>query len=445
MGEESIFSLSGEEMNFEAPLAERMRPRTLDEYAGQRHLLGKGMALRNLLEGGRVPSCILYGPPGVGKTTLVRLMARVTKRTLLEINAVSAKVETLRDLVERARREKGLSGRAAIAFVDEIYHFNSRQQNVLLPAVETGDLILVGTTTENPWFEINKTLLSRMVVYTLEPLSADDLCALLKRAMADGERGVARLGVSADDAVLRRIAELAGGDARQALTRLEAAASAAAMGGGSALTEEIVAQSSGAATQRYDRNANDHYAVISALIKSMRGSDPDAALYWLARMLEGGDDVRFICRRLCIFAAEDVGLADPMALVLAQNASAAVDRVGMPEADLILGEAVIYLASALKSNSAYLAIKSARRNVLEGNIMEVPSHLRNDGSGYVYPHDSPSHWVPQAYMPEVRRFYFPGKLGAESRIGERLKKLWKRFSEEAEQSGEKEASDPRRD
>ncbi len=445
MGEESIFSLSGEEMNFEAPLAERMRPRTLDEYAGQRHLLGKGMALRNLLEGGRVPSCILYGPPGVGKTTLVRLMARVTKRTLLEINAVSAKVETLRDLVERARREKGLSGRAAIGFVDEIYHFNSRQQNVLLPAVETGDLILVGTTTENPWFEINKTLLSRMVVYTLEPLSADDLCALLKRAMADGERGVARLGVSADDAVLRRIAELAGGDARQALTRLEAAASAAAMGGGSALTEEIVAQSSGAATQRYDRNANDHYAVISALIKSMRGSDPDAALYWLARMLEGGDDVRFICRRLCIFAAEDVGLADPMALVLAQNASAAVDRVGMPEADLILGEAVIYLASAPKSNSAYLAIKSARRNVLEGNIMEVPSHLRNDGSGYVYPHDSPSHWVPQVYMPEVRRFYFPGKLGAESRIGERLKKLWKRFSEEAEQSGEKEALDLRRD
>ncbi|WP_281679159.1 replication-associated recombination protein A [Synergistes jonesii] len=432
-------------MNFEAPLAERMRPRTLDEYAGQRHLLGKGMALRNLLEGGRVPSCILYGPPGVGKTTLVRLMARVTKRTLLEINAVSAKVETLRDLVERARREKGLSGRAAIGFVDEIYHFNSRQQNVLLPAVETGDLILVGTTTENPWFEINKTLLSRMVVYTLEPLSADDLCALLKRAMADGERGVARLGVSADDAVLRRIAELAGGDARQALTRLEAAASAAAMGGGSALTEEIVAQSSGAATQRYDRNANDHYAVISALIKSMRGSDPDAALYWLARMLEGGDDVRFICRRLCIFAAEDVGLADPMALVLAQNASAAVDRVGMPEADLILGEAVIYLASAPKSNSAYLAIKSARRNVLEGNIMEVPSHLRNDGSGYVYPHDSPSHWVPQVYMPEVRRFYFPGKLGAESRIGERLKKLWKRFSEEAEQSGEKEALDLRRD
>ena len=210
------------------------------------------------------------------------------------------------------------------------------------------------------------------------------------------------------------------------------------MGGGSLLTDEIVAESTGAATQRYDRNSNDHYAVISALIKSMRGSDPDAALYWLARMLEGGDDVRFITRRLCIFAAEDVGLADPMALVVTQNAAAAVDRVGMPEANLILGEAVIYLASAPKSNSAYLAIKAAQQNVREGKIMEVPSHLRNDGEGYVYPHDSPNHWVPQAYMPEVRRFYFPGKLGAEARIEERLKRLWKRFSTEAEEKQDKE-------
>lgn len=422
----------GGRMGFEVPLAERMRPLSLDEYAGQSHILGKGKALRNLLEGGTVPSCILYGPPGVGKTTLVRLMARTTGRKLLEINAVSAKVETLRSLVENAQAEKRLSGHTAIAFVDEIYHFNSKQQNVLLPWVEKGDIILVGTTTENPWFEINKTLLSRMIVYTLKPLDAAELTTLLLRAMRDADRGLGRLGVEAEPALIQKIAELSGGDARQALTRLEAAVSAAAMGGGSRLTEEILLQSTGTASQRYDRDSNDHYAVISALIKSIRGSDPDAALYWLARMLEGGDDIHFITRRLCISASEDIGLADPMALVVAQNASAAVDRVGVPEAALILSEAVVYLAAAPKSNSAYLAIKAAMQNVREGNIIEVPSHLRNDGEGYVYPHDSPAHWVPQAYLPEVRRFYFPGQLGAESRIAERLKRLWKRFSETPE-------------
>lgn len=436
MASEKLFE-SEDSLNFETPLAERMRPRTLDEYAGQSHILAPGKALRRMLEGGKTPSCILYGPPGVGKTTLVRLMARVTGRELLEINAVSAKVETLRDLLDRAKKSRDSSGRSAIAFVDEIYHFNSKQQNVLLPAVEKGDLILIGTTTENPWFEINKTLLSRMVVYTLEPLKTEELLTLLERALNDRARGLGLLGVSADRGLLERIAALSGGDARQALTRLETSVSAAAMGGGSVLTEEIVAQSVGGAIQRYDRNSNDHYAVISALIKSLRGSDPDAALYWLARMLEAGDDLRFITRRLCILAAEDVGLADPMALVIAQNAAAAVDRVGMPEASLILGEAVVYLASAPKSNSAYLAINAAMRSVREGDLMEVPRHLRNDGEGYVYPHDSPGHWAPQAYLPEVRRFYFPGKLGAEQRIEERLKRLWKRFSTEEEAKEEK--------
>ena len=293
MAEGSLFGET-EPLRFEVPLAERMRPASLDEYAGQRHILGRGKALRLLLEGGRVPSCILYGPPGVGKTTLVRLMAKVTGRELLEINAVSAKVETLRDLLDDAAASKASSGRSAIAFVDEIYHFNKKQQNVLLPSVEAGGLILVGTTTENPWFEINKTLLSRMVVYTLEPLRTEDICALLERALNDKERGLGRLGVAADKKLLEKIAALAGGDARQALTRLEASVSAAAMGGGSVLTEEIIAQSTGRAIQRYDRDSNDHYAVISALIKSIRGSDPDAALYWLARMLEAGDDLRFI-------------------------------------------------------------------------------------------------------------------------------------------------------
>ncbi|MBP8685052.1 MAG: replication-associated recombination protein A [Synergistaceae bacterium] len=415
---------------YEIPLAERMRPDNLDDYAGQEHILGPGKPLRIMLEGGKVPSCILYGPPGVGKTTLVRIMSKTTGRELLEINAVSAKVETLRTLVDQAKASKRTSGRSAIAFVDEIYHFNTKQQNVLLPSVETGDIILVGTTTENPWFEINKTLLSRMVVYTLKPLDEENIASLLENALSDKVRGLGMLEVTADKSVIGKLALLAGGDARQALTRLEAAASAVALGGGREVTLKIIAESTGMATQRYDRVSDDHYAVISALIKSLRGSDPDAALYWLARMLAAGDDLRFICRRLCIFASEDVGLADSMALVVAQNAAAAVDRVGLPEADIILGQAVVYLASAPKSNSSYLGIRAAMKAVEEGDLMEVPYHLRNDGEGYQYPHDSPGHWVPQAYLPEQRRFYYPGKLGAEARIKERLKLFWKRFADD---------------
>lgn len=438
--ENSLFTMDEENENkalFETPLADRMRPSTLDEYTGQTHIVGAGAPLRAMLEGGKVPSCILYGPPGVGKTTLVRLMARVTGRELLEINAVSAKVETLRTLVEKAQDVKRMTGHSAVAFVDEIYHFNSKQQNVLLPHVETGDIILVGTTTENPWFEINKTLLSRMVVYTLKPLSENDLFTLLKRALENREKGLGELEVTADEELLMKIASLAGGDARQALTRLEVAVSSVALAGGSVLTEELISRSTGMATQRYDRKSTDHYAVISALIKSIRGSDPDAAVYWLSRMLVAGDDIRFICRRLCISAAEDIGLADPMALVIAQNASAAVDRVGLPEARIILSEAVIYLASAPKSNSAYNAVNSAISAVESGELMEVPSHLRNDGEGYIYPHDYPNHWVAQAYLPKQKRFYEPGKLGMEVRIRERLKHFWKRFIDDKPEEKDK--------
>jgi len=439
MEEGSIFSREndGRAVLYEIPLAERMRPETLDNYVGQAHILGPGKPLRVMLEGGKAPSCILYGPPGVGKTTLVRIMSRTTGRELLEINAVSAKVETLRTLVDNAKASKRITGRSAIAFVDEIYHFNTKQQNVLLPSVETGDIILVGTTTENPWFEINKTLLSRMVVYTLKPLGEQDIVLLLERALSDKVKGLGMLGVTADKSVINKLAALSGGDARQALTRLEAAASSVALSGGSEITLKVIAESTGMATQRYDRVSDDHYAVISALIKSLRGSDPDAALYWLARMLAAGDDLRFICRRLCIFASEDVGLADPMALVVAQNTAAAVDRVGLPEADIILGEAVVYLASAPKSNSSYLGIRAAMKAVEEGDLMEVPYHLRNDGDGYIYPHDSPGHWVPQAYLPEQRRFYYPGKIGAEARIRERLKLYWKRFADDPAEEQEK--------
>ncbi|MDR1049307.1 MAG: replication-associated recombination protein A, partial [Synergistaceae bacterium] len=388
----------------DTPLAERMRPRNLDEYCGQAHLMGRGAPLRSLVESGRVPSCVLYGAPGVGKTTLVRLIAAVTGRSLLEINAVTAKVAELRDLVEEARRLKAIGGGvSALAFVDELYHFNSSQQNVLLPSVEKGDLILIGTTTENPRYEINKTLLSRMLVFDLKPLLPEELLPLLRRALSDRERGLGVLEVRAADDVLLGIASSSGGDARQALTRLEASASFAAAAGGTELTASAVERTAGAASVRFDRKGDDHYSIISAMIKSIRGSDPDAAVYWLARLLSGGEDIRFICRRVLISAAEDVGLADPMALPIAAAASWAADMTGLPEARIVLSEAVIYLASAPKSNSAYLAVDKACAEIDGGELQPVPHHLKPDGSGYLYPHDDPRHWLPQQYMERPRR------------------------------------------
>ncbi|MDR2136943.1 MAG: replication-associated recombination protein A [Synergistaceae bacterium] len=414
----------------DTPLAERMRPQTLEEYCGQAHLMGKGAPLRSLIETGRVPSCILYGPPGVGKTTLVRLIAKCTERSLLEINAVTAKVAELRELVEEARRLKVMGGGvSALAFVDELYHFNSSQQNVLLPSVEKGDLILIGTTTENPRYEINKTLLSRMVVFDLKPLSAPELLPLLRRALEDGSRGLGGMEVRAADQVLLNVASSSGGDVRQALTRLEASASFVAAAGGKELTDEAVERTVGSASIRFDRQGDDHYSIISAMIKSIRGSDPDAAVYWLARLLAGGEDIRFICRRILISAAEDIGLADPAALQVAAAATYAADMTGLPEARIILSEAVIYLASAPKSNSAYLAVDRADAEIAKGELQPVPHHLKPDGSGYLYPHDDPRHWLPQQYMERPRRYYYPGELGYEQHIGARLRKFWRRFSE----------------
>lgn len=405
---------------WETPLAERMRPLSLDEMAGQVHLLSREAPLFRAVASGRVPSCILYGPPGVGKTTIARLMASVTGRDFLEINAVSANIAALRDLVAEGRHLRNMSGRTPVAFVDEIYHFNRQQQNALLPSVEKGELVLMGTTTENPWFEINKTLLSRMVVYELHPLSPREIVILLERALADRDRGLGDLELSASPETLLEVAAGAGGDARQALTRLELAALATATGGGTVIAMGTVRKAAPRSLQRYDRDKDDHYRIISALIKSMRGSDPDAAVYWLGRLVAGGEDIRFISRRIMIFAAEDVGLADPGGITVAASAAYAADMVGLPEARIILSEAVIYLATAPKSNSACLAIDAALSAIEKGDLQEVPLHLRPGGEGYRYPHDYPGHWVRQHYMNDPVKYYRPGSLGDEAGMAARL-------------------------
>ncbi len=415
---------------WETPLPERMRPVLLEEYVGQGHLLGPRGTLGQILQGGHVPSCIIYGPPGVGKTTLVRLLARETGRRLLEINAVTSRVADLREMIDLAQREKTSSGKTSLAFVDEIYHLNKSQQNVLLPPVERGDLILVGTTTENPYVEINKTLRSRMMIFELRPLEPEDLVLLFHRALEDRERGLGSLELVADAEALEALAKRAGGDARQGLLLLEAVASSVAVGGGERLTLEKVISFLPRGNLRFDRQGDDHYQIISALIKSMRGSDPDASIYWLGRLCAAEEDPRFIGRRLVIFAAEDVGLADPRALSVALAAHQACDVVGWPEGRIIFAEAVLYLACAPKSNSAYGAINHALGEIEGGELQQVPEHLRPHGEGYRYPHDDPRHWVPQQYMQHPRRYFYPGTQGEEPRITEPLKNFWRRFRQE---------------
>jgi putative ATPase len=417
-------------LRWETPLPERMRPLSLEEYAGQGHLLGPRGTLGQMLRGGHVPSCIIYGPPGVGKTTLVRLLARETGRKLLEINAVTSRVADLREMIDLAQREKTSSGKTSLAFVDEIYHLNKSQQNVLLPPVERGDLILVGTTTENPYMEINKTLRSRMMIFELQPLEPEDLVMLFRRALEDRERGLGSLELVADAEALEALAKRSGGDARQGLLLLEAVGSSVAVGGGERVTLEKVISFLPKGNLRFDRQGDDHYQIISALIKSMRGSDPDASIYWLARLCAAGEDPRFIGRRLVIFAAEDVGLADPRALSVALAALQACDVVGWPEGRIIFAEAVLYLACAPKSNSAYRAINDALGEVEAGELQQVPEHLRPHGEGYRYPHDDPRHWVPQQYMQHPRRYFYPGTQGEEPRLTEPLKNFWRRFRQE---------------
>ncbi len=410
-----------------APLAHRMRPRSLDEVVGQEALTAPTALLRRAIDADRVPSLVLWGPPGSGKTTLARLIAGATRARFQQLSAVSAGVADLRRAVAEAQ---ALAGRRTILFVDEIHRFNRAQQDAVLPYVEDGTITLIGATTENPSFEVNAPLLSRMRVFVLRPLDADAIATLIRRALADDERGLGAMRLRIDDGALRSLSEAAAGDARLALNTLELAAADA--GDGGTITLERVAAALPHAAARYDRAGEQHYDLVSAFIKSLRDSDPDGALYWMARMLEGGEDPLFIVRRMVILAAEDIGLADPQALPLAIAAQQAVHFVGLPEAVLPLSEAALYLALAPKSNSALTAFAAAREAAQRTRNAPVPLHLRNAptglmkalgyGHGYQYAHDQPGHRVSQQHLPDelaTDRFYRPGSEGAEPGLAER--------------------------
>jgi putative ATPase len=420
-----------------APLAERMRPRTLAELVGQRHLLGEGHLLERILSAPELPSLILWGPPGTGKTTLARLLAEAREAHLVMLSAVSAGVAQIRETVAEAREKLESGGARTILFLDEIHRFNKAQQDALLPHVEAGTLLLIGATTENPSFELNAALLSRTTVVRLEPLEEADLRVLIDRALDDEERGLGKLGLEVPPAMRDAIAREADGDARRALGVLE---NAAGLIGKSKrpVDEHIVSEALGKKSLRYDRAGDEHYAVISAFIKSMRGSDPDAAVYWMARMLEAGEDPLFVLRRMIIFAAEDVGVADPRALAMAVDAMQAVHFVGMPEGFLPMTAAVIYLATAPKSNTALTTYGKATQAVTAHGTLPVPAHIRNAptplmkkmgfGQGYQYPHNFEGHYVAADYLPEKlvgQRFYEPSESGWEKTIGERLA-AWRR-------------------
>jgi putative ATPase len=403
-----------------APLADRMRPRTLDEIVGQERWIGPEGALRVPLQRGKLRSLVLYGPPGCGKTTLARALAAEAKMPFIALSAVLDGVKELRGAVERAEIDHRLSGRSTLVFVDEIHRWSKSQQDALLPHVESGLVVLVGATTENPAFELNKALRSRLQVVTLTPIATDRLTALLRQAMTD-PRGLSDRDVRVDDEVIASIARGAAGDARRALDDLERIVEASP--DGATVDLERAQRLLQRQDIRHDRDGDDHFDCLSALIKSMRGSDPDAAVYWLARLLAGGEDPVVIARRILIFAAEDVGNADPRGLLVADAAARAADRVGMPEVRIVLSQAVLWLACAPKSNAAYLAIDRAMAAVADRGALPVPANIKSKPDGYVYPHDAPFRIVAQPYMPaEIAgmRFYEPTVYGDEKVIGERL-------------------------
>lgn len=422
------------------PLAARMRPRDLNEFVGQTHVLGPGQLLRRAIEADRIQSLIFYGPPGTGKTSLAQIIARQTKSKFERLSGVESNVADMRRVLAAAANRLANTGHSTILFIDEIHRFNKAQQDVLLPDVEGGVVRLIGATTHNPFFFVNSPLVSRSQIFELRPLSEEDLYALLGRALRDAERGLGYLNIKADEAALRHLAKLADGDARKALSALEIATLTTAPDSKGAIYIDLstAEQSIQKKAVVYD-DEDAHYDTISAFIKSMRGSDPDAALYWLAKMIHAGEDPRFIARRIMIHAAEDVGLADPMALVLATAAYQTAEFVGWPEARIPLAEATIYIATAAKSNSTVMAIGAAMKDVESGRTLAVPEHLRDasykgakrlgHGAGYQYAHDFPGHYVPQDYLGSDKRYYEPTEQGVEKKIKERLEKWRAQYAE----------------
>ncbi len=420
------------------PLAARMRPRSLDEFAGQQHFLGEGKLLRRLLAADRLGSVIFYGPPGTGKTTLAHLLAGASRSKFVQLSAVATGVKELREVLEAARDRLSTSGNKTLLFVDEIHRFNKAQQDVLLPDVEEGGVILVGATTQNPFFAITSALVSRSRVFEFKPLSSDDIAGLIRRALADRQRGLGQFEVRMHDDALKFLAEASDGDARRALGALEIGV-LSTTARPIEFTRELASESMQRKAVEYDRTGDAHYDATSALIKSMRGSDPDAAIYWLARMLEAGEDVRFLARRIVIFASEDIGNADPHALPLAVAAMQACEFVGLPECQLNLAQAVAYMACAPKSNASMAALAEASRDVREGRLLPVPVVLRDShypaakrlghGQGYQYAHDSPDAIVAQDYLGVQREYYHPVDRGAEREIATRLEAIRARLRE----------------
>jgi len=420
------------------PLAARMRPRDLSEFVGQSHILGPGVLLRRAIEADRIQSLIFFGPPGTGKTSLAQIIARQTRSKFERISGVESNVAEMRRVLASAANRLENKGQSTIFFIDEIHRFNKAQQDVLLPDVEGGVVRLIGATTHNPFFFINAPLVSRSQVFELRPLAEAELYVLLQRALADPDRGLGGLKIQADEAALRHLARLSDGDARKALNALEIAAltTAPAADGVIHLDLTVAEQSIQKKAVVYD-DEDAHYDTISAFIKSMRGSDPDATLYWLAKMIHAGEDPRFIARRIVIHAAEDVGLADPMALVLANAAFQAAEFIGWPEARIPLAEAAIYIATATKSNSTVLAIDAALKDVESGRTLAVPEHLRDasyrgakrlgHGQGYQYAHDHPGHFVAQDYLGAAKCYYEPTEQGVEKKIKERVEKWRAQF------------------